>query len=189
MVHVAVEEFVPLRPLWDHATASQLDLSPSWDKATSKTFILFSFKDIQRWTCWCVLDHCHATLPKSTWAWWDILPQDFLVERRIHGSINRNKSSRSWSGRAAKMFFWHMWDEPSCSFWSAMVFALRLASFLLRLFLIVQSWRLILTDASEAGGSLDALGSSWMSCPCVPGVILVGCTVPTFLHFWIWLSP
>ncbi len=112
----------------------------------------------------------------------DILLQDFLIECRIHGSINYGKSSRSWSCKAAPdhhttttMFdcwydvlfmeccvgftpdvtghtfqkvhilsyqsteylpeslgdnqdiFWQMWDEPFCSFWSAMAFALELS--------------------------------------------------------------
>ncbi len=77
--------------------------------------------------------------------------------------------------------FWQMWDEPLCSFWSAVAFALELSHgcrFLPSLFLIVESWTLTLNEASEACSSLDVvLGSfmtSWMSCHCALGVILVG---------------
>ena len=68
--------------------------------------------------------------------------------------------------------------------------------FLPSVFLMVESWTLTLTEASEACSSLDvALGSfvtSWMSRCCSLGVILVGrpvlgrfTTVPSFLHLWI----
>ncbi len=68
--------------------------------------------------------------------------------------------------------------------------------FLPSLFLIVESWTLTLTEASEACSSLDVvLGSfmsSWMSCHCALGVIMVGwpllgrfTTVTSFLHLWI----
>ena len=61
--------------------------------------------------------------------------------------------------------------------------------------LMVESWTLTLTEASEACSSLDVLlGSSvtsWMSRGCSLGVILVGrphlggfTTVPSFLHLW-----
>ncbi len=167
----------------------------------------------------------------------DILLQDFLIECRIHGSINYGKSSRSWSCKAnsdhhtaTTMFdcwydvlfmkccvwfyvscngtrtfqkvqllshqstehlpkslgdnqdiIWQMWDEPLCSFWSAVAFALELIPwmlFLSSLFLIVESWTLTLSEASEACSSLDVvLGSfmtSWMSHRCALGDILVG---------------
>ncbi len=79
--------------------------------------------------------------------------------------------------------FWQMWDEPLCSFWSAVAFALELwmpflPSLFPSLFLIVESWTLTLIEASEAFSSLDVvLGSfmtSWMSRHCALGVILVG---------------
>ncbi len=82
--------------------------------------------------------------------------------------------------------FWQMWDEPLSSFWSAMAFALELShgccfcpvSFLLFQIQIVESWTLTSIEASEACSSLDVvLGSfmtSWMSCHCALGVILVG---------------
>ncbi len=68
--------------------------------------------------------------------------------------------------------------------------------FLPSLFLMVESWTLTLTEASEACSSLDVVvGSfvtSWMSRRCALGVILVGrpllgrfTTVPCFLHLWI----
>ncbi len=68
--------------------------------------------------------------------------------------------------------------------------------FLPILFRIVESWTLTLIEASEACSSIDVvLGSfmtSWMSCHCALGVILVGqpllgrlTTVPSFLHLWI----
>ncbi len=61
---------------------------------------------IQRWICWCVLDHCPAAEHKfaSAWGhdrWPDIVLQDFLVDSRIHGSIYHSKSSRSWSSKTA----------------------------------------------------------------------------------------
>ncbi len=67
--------------------------------------------------------------------------------------------------------------------------------FLPSLFLMVESWTLTLTEASEACSSLDVVvGSfvtSWMSRRCALGVILVGrpllgrfTTVPCF-HLWI----
>ncbi len=93
-----------------------------------------------------------------------------------------------------KIFFWQMWDEPLCSFWPAVAFALE--PFLPCLFLIVESWTLTLIEASEACSYLYVvLGSfmtSWMSRRCALGVILVGrpllgrfTTVPSFLHLWI----
>ncbi len=68
--------------------------------------------------------------------------------------------------------------------------------FLPSLFLMVESWTLTLTEASEACSSLDVVvGSfvtSWMSRSCALGVILVGrlllgrfTTVPCFRHLWI----
>ncbi len=61
-----------------------------------------------------------------------------------------------------------MWDKPLCSFWPAVAFALE--PFLPCIFLIVESWTLILIEASEACSSLDVvLGSfmtSWMSRRC-----------------------
>ncbi len=72
----------------------------------SKTLILFSLShsEVDLLVCW---DHCPAAEPKCAWAWghnWrlDILLQDFLIECRIHGSINYDKSSRSWSCKAAQ---------------------------------------------------------------------------------------
>ncbi len=41
-----------------------------------------------------------SALELSNW-WPDILLQDFLIECRIHGSINYGKSSRSWRCKAA----------------------------------------------------------------------------------------
>lgn len=142
--------------------------------------------------------------------WWpDILLQDFLVESRIHGSINPSKSSRSWSSKAApdhhinttifdcwydvlflkccvtfttdvtgrkpskkvqllslqsteyfpkslgdhQDVFCQKCDEPLCSFSSAVVFTLGTLPwmpFLPSLFLMVESWTLTLTEASEA---------------------------------------
>ncbi len=122
-----------------------------------------------------VLLHNPSALELEVTNWWpDILLQDFLIECRIHGSINYGKSSRSWSCKAApdhhttttfdcwydvlfmkccvgftpdvtghtsskkfnfccispqniwpkflgifKICSWQMWDEPLCSFWSA----------------------------------------------------------------------
>ena len=68
--------------------------------------------------------------------------------------------------------------------------------FLPSLFLMVESWTLTLTEASEACSSLDVVvGSfvtSWMSHRCALGVILVSrpllgrfSTVPCFCHLWI----
>ena len=68
--------------------------------------------------------------------------------------------------------------------------------FLSSLFLMVESWTLTITEASEACSSLDVVvGSfvtSWMSRCCAFGVILVGqpllrrfSTVPCFCHLWI----
>ncbi len=99
--------------------------------------------------------------------------------------------------------FWQMWDEPLFFFWFFLVIfsgfclgTLPWMQFLPSLFLIVESWTLTLIEASEACSSLDVvLGSfmtSWMSCRCALGVILVGqpllgrfTTVPDFLHLWI----
>lgn len=49
-------------------------------------------------SCWknlCVLEH------KDMYRWLNILVQDFLVERRMNGSINYGKSSGSWSSKAS----------------------------------------------------------------------------------------
>ncbi len=49
-----------------------------------------------------VLLHNTSALELEVTNWWpDILLQDFLIECRIHGSINYGKSSRSWSCKAA----------------------------------------------------------------------------------------
>ncbi len=49
-----------------------------------------------------VLLHNPSALKLEVTNWWpDILLQDFLIECRIHGSINYGKSSRSWSCKAA----------------------------------------------------------------------------------------
>ncbi len=95
-------------------------------------------------------------------------------------------------------FFWQMWDEPVCYFWSAVAFAWELSHGcrFCPVFLMVESWTLTLIEGSEACSSLDVvLGSfmtSWMSRHCALGVILVGrlllgrfTTVTSFLHLWI----
>ncbi len=66
--------------------------------------------------------------------------------------------------------------------------------FLPSLFLIVESWTLTLNEASEACSSLDVvLGSfmtSWMSCHCALGVILVGQPLtPGKVHHCFTFSP
>ncbi len=49
-----------------------------------------------------VLLHNPSALELEVTNWWpDILLQDFLIECRIHVSINYGKSSRSWSCKAA----------------------------------------------------------------------------------------
>ncbi len=49
-----------------------------------------------------VLLHNPSALELEVTNWWpDILLQDFLIECRIHGSINYGKSSRSWSCKTA----------------------------------------------------------------------------------------
>ncbi len=49
-----------------------------------------------------VLLHNPSALELEVTNWWpDILLQDFLIECRIHGSINYGKSSRSWSSKTA----------------------------------------------------------------------------------------
>ncbi len=55
-----------------------------------------------------------------------------------------------------KIFFWQMWDEPLCYFWSAVAFSLELSHgcrFLPSIFLFVESWTLTLIEASEACSS------------------------------------
>ncbi len=65
--------------------------------------------------------------------------------------------------------------------------------FLPSLFLIVESWTLTLTEASEACSSLDVvLGSfmtSWMSRRCALGFILVGVKTPGKVHHCYKFSP
>ncbi len=146
----------------------------------SKTLILFflSHSEVDLLVCFgiIVLLHNPSALELKVTNWRPvILFQDFLIECRIHGSINYGKSSRSWSCKAApehhttttmfdcwyhvlfmkccvgftadvmghtpsKKFnfclispqnicpkVWQMWDEPLCSFWSAVDFALELS--------------------------------------------------------------
>ena len=46
--------------------------------------------------------HNLSVLGLKVMCWWsDIQVKDFLVESRIHGSINYSKSSKSWSSKAA----------------------------------------------------------------------------------------
>ncbi len=60
------------------------------------------FPEIFRLFATLVLLHNPSALELEVTNWWlDILLQDFLIECRIHGSINYGKSSRSWSCKAA----------------------------------------------------------------------------------------
>ncbi len=88
------------------------------------------------------------------------------------------------------------YEMSLCVLFGQWILTLQWMPILPSLFLIVESWTLTLIEASE-DSSLDVvLGSfitSWMSCPCALGVILVGrpllgrftITVPSFLYLWI----
>ncbi len=95
--------------------------------------------------------------------------------------------------------FWQMWDEPLCSFWSAVAFALELSHgcrFCPVSYLLLNHDHWPKLRQVRACRSLNVvLGyfmTSWMSCRCALGVILVGrsllgrfTTVTSFLHLWI----
>ncbi len=110
--------------------------------------------------------------------WPDIVLQDFLVDSRIHGSIYHSKSSRSWSSKTAPdhhttTTIFYCWYDVL--FLKCCVGTLPCMPFLPSLFLMVESWTLTLTEASEACSSLDVVvGSfvtSWMSRPATPGKV------------------
>ncbi len=71
----------------------------------SKTLILFflSHSEADLLVCLGSLSCCITQVRLNLFTnWWpDILLQDFLIECRIHGSINYGKSSRPWSCKAA----------------------------------------------------------------------------------------
>ncbi len=224
-----------------------------------KSSLCFS-SAIQRWICWCVLDHCPAAEPKfaSAWgheqmaghcpsgffgrqqnSWFHLSQQVFQVLKQQnsprpshyhhhilllvwcsfsemlcyfytrcngkHTFQNVQLLSRQSTEYFPKSLgdhqdvFWQNWDEPFMFFLLSSGFrlgTLPCRPFLPSLFLMVESWTLTLTEASEACSSLDVVvGSfvtSWMSRRCTLGVILVGrpllgrfTTVPCFRHLWI----
>lgn len=64
------------------------------------------FWAIKRWTCWELLGQCPAAEHTCSWAWGHNLMavihlQYFLIEGRIHSSINYGRRPRSWSCIAA----------------------------------------------------------------------------------------
>ncbi len=69
----------------------------------SKTLILFfwSHSEVDLLVCLGSLSCCITQVRLSLRSQTDVLLQDFLIECRIHGSINYGKSSRSWSCKAA----------------------------------------------------------------------------------------
>lgn len=56
---------------------------------------MVSLRSLSCWKNPSVLEH------KDMYRWLNILVQDFLVERRMNGSINYGKSSGSWSSKAS----------------------------------------------------------------------------------------
>lgn len=124
---------------------------------------------------------------------WTVVLQDFVLEIKIHGSINYSKSSMSWSRSSKKAPDHHTnttmfdccfdqskeyfpmshEDYQECfwlllfPFWSAVVFFLGnlpWMPFLTSLFLTVEPWTLILTDWSEANTLDYVMGSFVISC-------------------------
>ncbi len=67
-------------------------------------FVFLSHSEVDLLMCLGSLSYCiiqvRLSLRVTNWRP-DILLQDFLIEFRIHGSINYGKSSRSWSCKAA----------------------------------------------------------------------------------------
>ncbi len=67
-------------------------------------------------------------------------------------SVHRIFAQKSWDNQ---YIFWQMWDEPLCTFGKQWIWLGNLPwiPFLPSLFLIVESWTLTLTEASEACSS------------------------------------
>ncbi len=131
-----------------------------------------------------------------------------LLLRQMYWDTHLPKSS-TFVSSVHRVFSQKSWGSSRCFLaklrWAFMFFLLssgfRLGTlpcrpFLPSLFLMVESWTLTLTEASEACSSLDVVvGSfvtSWMSRCCALGVILFGrpllgrfTTVPCFRHLWI----
>lgn len=90
--------------------------------------------------------------------------------------------------------FWQMWDESFLSFLISRGFLLGTLPWRrFYLFIIVESWTLTLTEASEGSSFhvvLGSFGSSWMNHGCVLGVILVGSCEgsPLFYIFSLWFA-
>ncbi len=137
-----------------------------------------------------VLLHIPSAHELEVTNWWpDILLQDFLIECKMHGSINYGKPSRSWSCKAAPD---HHTTTTMFDCRYDVLFMKCCVGFISDVTGHTPSKKF----NSEACRSLDVvLGSfmtSWMSRHCALGVILVGrpllgrfTTVTSFLHLWI----
>ncbi len=181
--------------LLQNPSSLQLEVTNRWPDIVLQDFLvdsrihgsIYHSKSSRSWSSKTAPDH-HTTT--TFHCWYDVLFLKCCVTFTpdVMGHTPSKKfnfclvspqsiSQKSWGSSRC---FWQNWDELLCSFCSAAVLVLDLCHaghFCPVSFLMVESWTLTLTEASEACRSLDVVvGSfvtSWRSRRCALGVILV----------------
>ncbi len=200
--------------LLQNPSSLQLEVTNRWPDIVLQDFLvdsrihgsIYHSKSSRSWSSKTAPDH-HTTTT-IFYCWYDVL---FLKCCYFYARCNGTHTFQKvklLSCQSTEYFpkslgdhqdvFWQNWDELLFFLLSSGfgLGTLPCRPFLPSLFLMVESWTLTLTEASEACSSLDVVvGSfvtSWMSRRCALGVILVGrpllgrfTTVPCFRHLWI----
>ncbi len=197
--------------LLQNPSSLQLEVTNRWPDIVLQDFLvdsrihgsIYHSKSSRSWSSKTAPDH-HTTTT-IFYCWYDVLFLKCCYFYARCKDTHLPKSS-TFVSSVHRVFSQKYWGSSRCFLaklrWAFMFFLLssgfRLGTlpcrpFLPSLFLMVESWTLTLTEASEACSSLDVVvGSfvtSWMSRRCTLGVILVGwpllgrfTTVPCFRH-------